>query len=77
MPNWPNSPDGLRSYSRTDEREREREEVKKRKRLGKKERETVRKMKNSKTKGVFNMKGYKGKKDEENKRDIVEKYSRK
>ena len=45
--------------------------------MGKKEKETVKKMKNSKTKGVFNMKGYKGKKDEENKRDIVEKYSRK
>ena len=45
--------------------------------MRKKERATVRKMKNSKTKGVFNMKGYKGKKDKENKRDIVEKYSRK
>ena len=45
--------------------------------MRKKEKETVGKMKNSKTKGVFNMKGYKRKKDKENKREIVEKYSRK
>ena len=77
MPNWPNSPDGLRSYSRTDERERERKEVRKRERVRKKERETVGKMKILKTKGVFNMKGYKRNRDKENKREIVEKYSRK
>ena len=50
MPNWPNSPDGLRSYSRTDERERERKEVRRRERVRRKEKEkekeTVGKMKN-------------------------------
>ena len=43
----------------------------------KKERETVRKMKNLKTKWVFDMKDYERKKDKENKRETVEKYSRK
>ena len=45
--------------------------------MRKKQRETVKKMKNLQTKGVFNMKGYKRKRDKENKRETVEEYNRK